>query len=226
MSARDGILARIREGLHRGPLSPETRVGLEARLASPPEPVIPERARGSAAELAARFAEMAKRAGATVSVSSDARELGREIATYLGDAGLPRAIRMAPDPNLDFVALLKQTGFSILRGGAGPSDRVGLSLALAGVAETGSLMLASSASHPMTLAFLTEAHIVILPRARIVGGYEEAMAQFRGPSGMHELPRAVTFITGPSRSADIEQKIQFGAHGPRRLHIIIMEKTP
>jgi len=214
MSARDEILARVRAA--RGKDAPAPR----------PPAVIPARAKGSERELFARFCEMAKRAGATLAAVPDARELGREIARFLGQEGLPRAVRMAGDPGLDFIALLKPAGFSVSRGPAQPADRVGLSRALAGVAETGSLMFASGPGQAMSLALLPEVHIAVLARARIAGSYEQAMAPFRGNDGAHELPRAVTFLTGPSRSADIEQKIQFGAHGPRRLHIVILENAP
>lgn len=227
MSAREEILSKIRKGLNRGPLSPEAARGLTARMADPPASVIPAQAKGDVAMLLARFREMAKRAGATVAHCEDTHELAREIARFVTEASLPRAIRMAPDPELDFIALSKQTGFSIARGAAEAGDRVGLSLALAGIAETGTIMVSSSAAHPMTLAFLVEAHVAILPRARLTGSYEEAMEMFRAaPGAAHALPRAVTFITGPSRSADIEQKIQFGAHGPRRLHIVVLEQSP
>ena len=225
MNPRAEILANIRASLRRGALPEKANRALEKRLAGAPA-LICECAGAGASELLARFSEMAKRSGTTVAVMGDSHELGREIARFLGQESLPRTLRMAPDPALDYIALVKQTGFSIARGGADPSDRVGLTGALAGIAETGTLMLASGLMQPMTLALLVEAHIVVLPRAAIVGSYEEAMERFRAGGGAHVLPRAVTFITGPSRSADIEQKIQFGAHGPRRLHIIILEKSP
>lgn len=225
MSAREEILARVRASLGRDGPDAAARKKLENGLLHRMPAVVPARAGGSAAELAARFAEMAARAGATVARCADARELARDIADFLAAEDLPREIRMAPDRALDVIALSTQTGFSVTRGGASGETRVGLSPALAGVAETGSVMLASSPAHPMSLAFLPDAHIVILPRSRIAGSYEAALAMFSA-SGRHELPRAVTFITGPSRSADIEQKIQYGAHGPRRLHIIVVESLP
>lgn len=224
MSAREEILARVRKGISGNPLA-QTRGALEARLAAPPPPLVPARAKGTPDELTRRFAEAAERAGASVRACENPRELARDLADFLGAAELPRQIRMAPDRALDFIALSKVTGFSITRGAADRDTQAGLSLALAGVAETGSIMLASSAAHPMSLAFLSETHIAVLPRERIAGSYEEAMAIFRA-DGVHVLPRAVTFITGPSRSADIEQTIQYGAHGPRRLHIVILDKLP
>jgi L-lactate dehydrogenase complex protein LldG len=226
MTYRAEILGRVRDSLRRGEPGDEIRAALVARLAAPPATMLPARARGTAAELTARFIENAKRAGATVAVAEDAPALAREIARFLAQESLPRAIRMAPDPELDFIAALPQTGFSVARGKAESTDRVSLSRALAGVAETGSLMLASGPGHPMSLALLVEAHVALVPAAGILGSYEEAMVQFRATGGRHKLPRAVTFVTGPSRSADIEQKIQFGAHGPRRLHIVILGKSP
>ena len=221
MSAREEILASVRASLGRDAQgAPAKRVST-----APPPSVIPARARGSKGELLARFCENAKRAGATVAAVGDARELGREVARFLGQESLPRGVRMAPEPALDFIALAKETGFSVSRGRAQGADRVGLSRALAGVAETGSLMFASGEGQPMSLAFLPEVHIALLMRETLAGSYEEAMAGFR-QSEFHKLPRAVTFVTGPSRSADIEQKIQYGAHGPRRLHIVILEKAP
>jgi L-lactate dehydrogenase complex protein LldG len=221
MSAREEILASVRAALGRDAQD----AGAKRAAAVPPVCVIPARARGSEGELFARFCENAKRAGATVAAVADARELGREVARFLGQESLPRGVRMAPEAALDFIASLKENGFSVSRGRAQGAERVGLSRALAGVAETGSLMFASGEGQPMSLAFLPEVHIALLMRETLKGSYEEAMAGFL-KGERHALPRAVTFVTGPSRSADIEQKIQYGAHGPRRLHIVVLEKAP
>jgi L-lactate dehydrogenase complex protein LldG len=87
-------------------------------------------------------------------------------------------------------------------------------------------MLASGAERPTTLNFLPETHIVVLPADRVVGALEQAWARLRGER-RRNMPRTVNFITGPSRSADIEQTLQMGAHGPRRLHIILIDgETP
>ena len=56
----------------------------------------------------------------------------------------------------------------------------------------------------------------------IVGGMEALWPLVRARQGKGEMPRSVNFITGPSRSADIEQKLLLGAHGPRALHIILV----
>ena len=56
-----------------------------------------------------------------------------------------------------------------------------------------------------------------------LGPYEDAWDRLRAAEGEGRLPRTVNFITGPSRTGDIEQTIQMGAHGPRRLHVILVE---
>ncbi len=84
-------------------------------------------------------------------------------------------------------------------------------------------MLVSGPQSPTTLNFLPETHIAVLRASRMVGPYEDAWERVRALYGRGGLPRTVNFITGPSRSADIEQTIQLGAHGPRRLHIVLIE---
>ena len=91
----------------------------------------------------------------------------------------------------------------------------------AGVAETGTLMLPSAPERPVTLNLLADTEVVVLRADAIVGAYEEAWDKLRTEIGA--LPRNVMFITGPSRSADIEQTLELGAHGPRRLHVVLVE---
>ena len=95
--------------------------------------------------------------------------------------------------------------------------------AFAAVAETGTLMLVSGPEHPTTLNFLPDTHIVVLERNAVVGTYEEAWDRLRAATGGAPLPRTVNFVTGPSRTGDIEMQIELGAHGPRRLHILLVE---
>jgi L-lactate dehydrogenase complex protein LldG len=72
------------------------------------------------------------------------------------------------------------------------------------------------------LNFLPECHTVLVAASDIVGSYEEAWDRIRALSGDATLPRSVNLISGPSRTADIEQTIVRGAHGPRRLHVLIL----
>jgi len=84
-------------------------------------------------------------------------------------------------------------------------------------------MLTSGAERPTTLNFLPETHIVVLQARDIAGCYEDAWDRLRASQAGEALPRTVNLITGPSRTADIEQTIQLGAHGPRRLCIVLVD---
>jgi Uncharacterized conserved protein len=104
-------------------------------------------------------------------------------------------------------------------GRATPSDMVSLQAGFAGIAETGTLMLPSGAATPTTLNLLPDTEIVVLDADAIVGPYEDAFDRLRAAGPM---PRNVMLVTGPSRSADIERTLELGAHGPRRLHIVLV----
>jgi L-lactate dehydrogenase complex protein LldG len=64
--------------------------------------------------------------------------------------------------------------------------------------------------------------MVLIRTSDIVGSYEEALNRLRGVYGERSLPRSINLISGPSRTADIEQTIVRGAHGPRRLFVLIL----
>ncbi len=98
-----------------------------------------------------------------------------------------------------------------------------MTAAFAGIAETGTLVLLSDAQSPTTLNFLPDVHVVVLRREQIVRRIEDVWQRLRDE--VAGMPRTVNFITGPSRTADIEQTIQLGAHGPRSLHVILIEDT-
>ena len=91
-----------------------------------------------------------------------------------------------------------------------------------GMAETGSLVFASGPDNPVTLNFLGETHFAVLRAEDIKGGYEELWAAWR-QRGL--TPRTTNFVTGPSRSADIGQTLQLGAHGPVALHIFLVGRA-
>lgn len=95
-----------------------------------------------------------------------------------------------------------------------------LTHAFAAVAETGTLVLASGAPSPATLAFLPETHLVAVARDTIVGAFEAAFARLR-VAFPERLPRAVNLVSGPSRTSDIEGRLVKGAHGPRRLVVVL-----
>jgi L-lactate dehydrogenase complex protein LldG len=99
------------------------------------------------------------------------------------------------------------------------ADQVGVSGCFCAIAETGTLMLLSGASSPATVSLLPETHVALVPESRIVATMEDAFALLRAERG--SVPRAINFISGPSRTGDIEQTIVLGAHGPCRVHLIL-----
>ena len=109
---------------------------------------------------------------------------------------------------------------------AGPkrTTKSALTPCYAAIAETGTLMLISGPQTPTTLNFLPDTHIVVVRVEQVVASYEDGWDQLRASGAGERLPRVINFITGPSRTADIEQHIELGAHGPRRLHIVLVEE--
>lgn len=229
MTARDQILAGIRRSLNRDALDSAASASLEQRLAQPPRGPIPARTHGlDNSALVALFERYALEVNATVAHVARLADVPEAVAGFLASQNLPAEIAMAPDPLFDHVPWHKRPLLRIRKGRSDGGDAVGLSAAFSGIAETATLMLASGSESPSTLNFLPETHIVILPAGRVVGAMEDAWAKLRATSPDTKLsgasmPRTVNFITGPSRTGDIEQKILMGAHGPRRLHIVIVE---
>jgi len=222
--SRDHVLEAIRAALGRGPLDGGSRRELEERLERPRANLIPARARLGMEGRLSLFARMAEEASATVARVRRLDDAREAVKDYLKRQNLPARVVVAPEPSLDDLA--RDPMLEVRRGPAEDSDLVSVTGAFAGIAETGTLMLVSGSENPTTLAFLPETHIVVLRAAQVVASYEDGWARLRESipgSGGRPFPRAVSFVTGPSRSADIEQTLQMGAHGPRRLHVILVD---
>jgi L-lactate dehydrogenase complex protein LldG len=169
------------------------------------------------------FVAMAKGAACTGTQIADRAAVPAAIAGYLARENLPAKLRVAPDAEVADLPWSTRPLLEVTSGRSDGSDEVSLTPALAAIAETGTLMLTSGPERPTTLNFLPETHIVLLTADQVVGGMEEAWAKLRERYGRGVMPRTVNLVTGPSRSADIEQTLQMGAHGPRRLHIILVD---
>jgi len=221
MSARDDILAGLRRGLRRGPVPAAEAAALEERLAAHRRNLVP--ARAAALDPAARldlFVAMAEDVQTTVTRVAGDGDVPAEVARYLAAENLPAELVMAPDPALDTMPWEVRPLLQIRRGKAEAGDAVSLTPCLAAIAETGTLMLISGAERPTTLNFLPETHIVVVRAGQVVASYEDGWDLVRERGAM---PRTVNFITGPSRTGDIEQRLVLGAHGPRRLHIVLID---
>lgn len=221
-SNRDTVLGALRNRLGRraGDGGAEA---VSARIAAPARGPIPARSAGDHAARLALFVEMAEEVAARVIRIPSPEAVPEAVAAYLKSENLPAELRLAPDPELSGLPWDGQPLISRSEGPARPSDPVSLTAAFAAIAETGTLMLTSGAAGPTTLNFLPETHMVVLKARDIAGNYEDAWDRLRAACDGGPLPRTVNLITGPSRTADIEQTIQLGAHGPRRLCILLVD---
>ena len=225
---RDQILGGIRKSLKRGALDETRAAAIRAKLASPQRNIIPKRAASldhqGQIEL---FLRMAQEVQTTVTrVRSDA-EVPGAVADYLAEHNLPSKLVMTPDPQLDGIPWADRPLLEIRRGRAEDKDAVGVTACFAAIAETGTLMLTSGPEAPTRNNFLPDDHLVVLRAGQVTATYEDGFDRLRErqKNGGDEwaMPRTVNFITGPSRTGDIEQRIELGAHGPRRLHIILID---
>ncbi len=217
MDARDDILGRLRRKLGRDAENRAAALAdVEAAFAAHaqgPRPAVE-------ADLAARFCREAERMASTVEVVADYRGVPAAVARYLAAAGLPsRAVVWPKLATLEWAA----AGLAVEARAVRADDPVGITGCFCAVAETGTLMTCSAADSPAATSLLPETHVAVLPVSRIVSGMEEAWALARSELGA--LPRAVNFISGPSRTGDIEMTIVLGAHGPARVHAVLVREA-
>lgn len=223
-SRRAQMLERICAGVSDGGAAATRRAVVEARLKSLAPHLIPERAKKDAAGRKALFTEHLKSQSATViDVKSDA-EIPAAIAGYLRSTNLPMRLRMGDDARLAGLPWSKEPALTLEKGRAAPSDEVSLSHAVGGVAETGTLVMASGADNPVTLNYLPETHVVVVRATDIAGNYEAAFDAVRAKLGKGTMPRTLNLISGPSRTGDIGGRLVMGAHGPRRMCVIIVDE--
>jgi len=214
VSAREKILARIRKAQGRGGSKPSQAEleAVETYLRAHPRGTLP-RVEG---DLVARFRARAESMQSTTEEVERMSEVPVAVARYLRADNLPLSGCVWPQlSHLDW----KGAGLALEPRGAKDGDPLGVTGAFAAIAETGTLVLASGPGTPASVSLLPETHIAIVPAARIVAHMEEAWDLARAE--LRELPRAVNFVSGPSRTADIDQTIVLGAHGPYRVHILI-----
>lgn len=222
MTSRDTMFASIRRSLH---VKGDERLRVAAvddRLERAPKGVIPARAQMDAAPRLALFIEKAEGVQASVQMLACASDVPAAVAEYLRANNLPANIRFGADERLAGLDFGK-TAIEVKRGASDGHDLAALSHAEGGIAETGTLALLSGPENPVTLNFLPDHHLVVIKASDVTGDMESLWARVRKRFGKGEMPRTINFITGPSRSGDIEQTILLGAHGPRSLHIMVVE---
>lgn len=224
MSARDAILGKVRKAVEAQPNDAARRALAEQRITGRERHPIPERVSGKSAEaLQALFRKHLETASATVITAANADDIPELVSDYLRQHNLPQQIRHGADDALSKINWSQAPTLEVMTGAADRNDAVGLSRATAAVAETGTLVLASGPDNPVTLNFLPETHIVVVDQNAIVGPYEDAFGRVRDRFGDGQMPRTVNMVSGPSRTGDIGGRIVMGAHGPRRMMVVIVK---
>jgi L-lactate dehydrogenase complex protein LldG len=216
MGSRENILARIR--LQQGRTGETTAAELDqVRAEIRKHTVGPQPQAANVVDAATQFTNECARLLTTVGEAASMKDVPREVARYCAAVGIgDRLVGWQEYAHLDWTG----AGLSYDARPAIGSDRIGFTGCFCAIAETGTLLLLSSPSTPKTPALLPETHICVVWRDRIVGNMEEAFALVRSEVG--DPPRAMYFVSGPSRTADIEQTIVIGAHGPYRVHVILI----
>ena len=165
---------------------------------------------------------MVEAAAGTIEEVPRVADVPAAISAFLRSHNLPMSVRRGSDPRLEALPWTSERTLEVTTGPSDGLQLVGVSHAFGGIAESGTLMLTSGPENPTTLNFLPDTHIVVVDAKDIAGDYETLWDRLRAKYGTGVMPRTVNLVTGPSRSADIEQTLILGAHGPRRLHVMVV----
>lgn len=224
MGAREDILGRLKTKLgHSNNLSSENPAS--QHIQDHHSNLIPKRGDLDKAQRVDLFCNEASRVNATISKISSPHEIAACVSDYLRTHQLPARIKIAPHPMLTGLDWQLKTSLMVDEGRGQGDDGVSVSVAYGGVAETGTLVMTSGPETPTSLNFLPLDHIVVIHADDIAGNYETVWNRIRNNYGSGTMPRTVNWITGPSRTADIEQTLLLGAHGPQRLHIVVLDEA-
>jgi L-lactate dehydrogenase complex protein LldG len=219
-AARDAVLARVRKALGKEDRT-AARAAAEAYIAAHghgPRPAMP-------ADLVARFLQRATDMQSSVERIAERRDIPPAVTRFVDALDLPPALALQKShagvcwpefADLDWAA----AGLAMEARPTKGDDRLGITGAYCAIAETGTLVVLAGADTPTATTLLPDTHVAVLRADRIVPGMEEAFALIRQERG--GLPRAVNMISGPSRTGDIEQTIVLGAHGPYRVHLLLL----
>lgn len=211
-SRRDDMLARIRQSLGGGRRVEEDMAHLEQRLKQPatgPRPRLED-------DRLRRFIARAEANLMTVEHIASLQMLVPAVRALMPDTAVPD-ISVAP--------ALEHLGWPAdwhVNFGAGRrKEPLSVTMAVAGIAETGSVVLRSDSASPTTLNFLPDIHVVVLRTSDIVAYLEDAWDLLRA-SGK-DWPRTVNVVSGPSRTADVGGIIVRPAHGPKSVHLVLCD---
>jgi L-lactate dehydrogenase complex protein LldG len=219
---RAAMLETVRRALGARGNDSARKAAVAEHLRRHPRGTIPARAHGDRETLLQVLTDILEGQGAEVVRAASPEQAVTAIAAELRAHNLSASLRLGADPVLATLPWRTAPSLALRFGKAEPEDQAGLSRAVVAAAETGTLFLVSGGDNPTTLAFLPEQHTILIRAGDIVGAYEDAFDVLRRSYGEGTLPRTVNMISGPSRTADIEQTIVRGAHGPKCLLVVIL----
>jgi L-lactate dehydrogenase complex protein LldG len=224
-SSRDTVLGRVRQALGKSGTDPAAVAEAQAYLDTHARGPVP----AFDADRVLRFIRRAGDMESTVARVSHRNEIPAAVAIYLNALELVpalvaqkshRGVCWPEFADLDW----KQAGLSIEARPTVGDDRLGITGVFCAIAETGTLVVLSGAGTPTATTLLPDTHVAIVSANRILDTMEDAFALIRKERG--SVPRAINMISGPSRTGDIEQTIVLGAHGPFRVHILVVDAAP
>ena len=225
MRGREAIFANIKKSLRVSDDDRQRRETVAARIEKHPRGVIPARGQKPDYERLELFAQMVEHAKASIVMLDRKDDIPTAVAAYLRSKNLPQSIRHGDDARLSLIPWAKERTLEVTKGASDGGQLASASYAIAGVAESGTLVMVSGADNPTTLNFLPDHHLVVVDERDIAGDYETVWEKIRERFGAKGMPRVVNWITGPSRSGDIEQTHLLGAHGPRSLHVLVVRSS-
>ncbi len=218
MSSREAIMSRLRARLDRASLPEDRKRDADTRIKSRTQTsLVPKIGRLEGRERIERFISVTQSVHGHVTRIGSLSALPEAVSTALRNRNLGQEVRCGGDPLFD---QLDWGSVELSRGVGRVDEPVTLSVAQMGVAETATLVLTSGPENPVTLTFLGETHFVVLKASDVVSNLEGVWAKLRA-AGVD--PRTVNLVTGPSRTGDIAQQIQLGAHGPVDVEIFLID---
>ena len=221
MDAREHILKRLQQATTR-----------KALYVTRPEPVPVVAAPATVREQQDLFCERARGQGATVYVADNVVDARLHLVSWLQEQGVDHVWRWdlaeVGVPGLDDV--LRTVGVSWVvpdparvasrDASVRQAARVGITGADAGIATTGTVVLSSGPGRPRTVSLLPETHVAVVLASRLFPTVEACLSAWEAL--YHTQPANIVFVSGPSRTADIEMTLVMGVHGPRHVHVVLV----
>lgn len=211
VTAREAILSRVRDALGHKP----------GQTIPPPPQWQPKLGELDVAGRTSLFLEKFAALNGKGYHAETPQEANRIVAEIL--AGRPAVA--APTPFLESSGLNQISG---VRWGTGDAQEwrracatvdVGITSASYALADTGSLVMIAGPGEPRLSSLLPPIHIAVIPAGSILSGLDDLFQQVPKPA---ELSSSMVLVTGPSRTADIEQILVRGVHGPGEIHVVIV----